>query len=103
MNTDNNVNVINVNVKRDLKNNDNDNVSKYNKVRQIDVIADDIQEKLNLPLKSRPFVCLAAQQLTLARLYQHLETVTSGRKVDNPAGLFIYLCKKDGVCSRASN
>ena len=69
---------------------------KYAKARKVEVIADELLQKLGAKDQSRPFMCKVAWKLSEARIYSNLEQATSP-KVKNPIGLFIYLCKRDGV------
>lgn len=68
----------------------------YDKARQVDQIADRLMEKLKANASSRPFLCKAAWKLPENVIYNNLEAATSP-KCKNPMGLFIYLCKRDGV------
>lgn len=79
---------------RDLDNNVIDNDRNYDKSKQVDMIADRLVEKLNAQSTSRPFMCKVAWKLSEARIWDNLEQALKGK---NPTGLFIYLCKKDGV------
>lgn len=90
----NNNNVID-NVNKYLTNNviDNDN-DNYEKSKNVDYIADRIAERLKAAETSRPFLCKAIMSLPEFRVWNNVETAVQGR---NPMGLFIYLCKKDGV------
>ncbi len=79
-----------------------DNVgSNYFKGRELDRRSDDLLKKLHLDDGSKGFMYKTVQKLSESRIQQHLETVTkpskNGKKIDNPVGLFIYLCKRDGV------
>lgn len=90
-------NIVNVNENnKKLNNNDNviDNDNKYSASKQIDYIADRLVDKLNATDKSRPFLCKVAWKLPEHRIWNHVESAMRGK---NPMGLFIYLCKKDGV------
>lgn len=69
---------------------------KYVKSRKVEVIADDLLTKLNAKEESRPFMCKVAWKLSESKIYSNLEQAVSP-KVKNPIGLFIYLCKRDGV------
>ena len=69
---------------------------KYTKSRRVEVIADDLVEKLKVNNQSRPFMCKVAWRLPESTIYSNLEQATAP-KVKNPVGLFIYLCKRDGV------
>lgn len=91
------VNVIeNENVRTNSNFNTNDNVvgDKYAAGRKVERIADTLLEKLNLKAESRPFMCKVAYKLSEARIWDNLEQALKGK---NPVGLFIYLCKRDGV------
>lgn len=69
---------------------------KYAKSRKVETIADDLLKKLGAKDQSRPFMCKVAWKLSEAKIYANLEQATSP-KSKNPIGLFIYLCKRDGV------
>lgn len=77
-------------------NNVNDNVlgEKYRKGRNVEVIADALMAKLRAKPESRPFMCKVAWKLSDVRIWYNLEAAQKGH---NPIGLFIYLCKRDGV------
>lgn len=91
----------NVNVSLKTNYNNNDNVSKYDKARRVEFIADSLLEKFGLDESSRPFMCKVAYKLSEARIWEHYSHVTtppkSGKPISNPFGLFIWLCKRDGV------
>ncbi len=70
--------------------------NKYDKARQVDRVADRLMDKLKANESSRPFLCKVAWKLSENTIYNNLEAATSP-KSKNPMGLFIYLCKKDGV------
>lgn len=76
----------------------NDNViaDKYARARKVEEIADTLLVKLRLSQDSRPFMCKVAWRLSEARIWSNLEKAQKpgGR---NPVGLFIFLCKRDGV------
>lgn len=92
MSQDNNVNdnVIGV---RTNNYNDIDN-GRYDKGKQVEFVADKLQQRLGMKKKSRPFLCKAAYKLSEARLWDNCDQALKGK---NPAGLFIWLCKRDGV------
>lgn len=92
MSHDNNVND-NVNVVRANNYNVNDN-GRYSKGKQVEFIADKLLKQLSMKDESRPFLCKAAYKLTEARLMDNCEQALKGK---NPIGLFIWLCKRDGV------
>lgn len=71
--------------------NDND---KYAKSRKVEILADSLLDKLNLGPGSRPFMLKAAWTLSEATLWNNVEVAKKGT---NPPGLFIFLCKRDGV------
>lgn len=77
-------------------NNVNDNVreGKYDKAKQVEVVADTLLERLGAKVESRPFMCKVAWKLPEHRVWTNVETALKG---NNPVGLFIYLCKRDGV------
>lgn len=88
--------------KTKFSNNANDNEGKYDKAKRVDFVADDLVRKFNLPETSREFMCKVAWKLPEARIWQHFEYVhlppKPGKKpISNKVGMFIYLCKKDGV------
>lgn len=90
MSQDNNVNVNDV---RANNYNVNDN-GRYAKGKQVEFIADKLLKSLGMKQESRPFLCKAAYALNEARLWDNCEQALKGK---NPAGLFIWLCKRDGV------
>ena len=71
------------------------NQSNYLQSRKVEVIADKLVEKLGIDEKSRPFMCKVAWKLSEARIWSNLEQAQKSNR--NPVGLFIYLCKRDGV------
>lgn len=75
-------------------NNVNEKGSKYSRSCKVDSIADDLVRKLGAKTESRPFFCKVAWKLPEARIWNNFELASKG---NNPTGLFIYLCKKDGV------
>lgn len=79
---------------------DNDNV-KYERGRQVEVIADRLLKEFKLDEGSRSFMCKVAYKLSEARIWQHVEHVNTppknGKPITNKVGLFIWLCKRDGV------
>lgn len=93
-------------------NNDNENVSylkgnyndidndidmendKYARGKKVEITADRLISKLHTSMESRPFMCKVAWKLSEARIWDNVEQALKGR---NPMGLFIYLCKRDGV------
>lgn len=87
----------NDNVNVFLKNNNNviDNVSRYEKARHVEEIADRLLDKLGMDISSRPFMCKVAWNLSEARIWDNLEQANKSKI--NKIGLFIYLCKRDGV------
>lgn len=95
----NNVNVNQSSIDPNNNVNVNDNVDKYETARKVEVIADRLLERFGLPEKSRGFMLKVAYRLPEARIWQHYEHVTSKstKPITNPVGLFIWLCKKDGV------
>lgn len=96
MKHDNNVNVNRVSITPNYNNNVNDNVDKYVIARNAERIADRLMEKLNAPDKWRDFYLKVAYKLPEARIWNNYEK-TMGKKVTDPARLFTWLCKKDGV------
>lgn len=83
----------NVNVSEKPNYNDIDN-GRYDKGKQVEAFADRLLGKLDMKAESRPFLCKAAYKLSEARLWDNCEQALKGK---NPAGLFIWLCKRDGV------
>lgn len=69
--------------------------SKYERSRKVEEIADSLLEKLNVDEKSRPFMCKVAWKLSESRIWQNVEQAQKSKV--NSVGLFIYLCKRDGV------
>lgn len=84
----------NVNDNVFLKNTNNNVNDKYAKSRKVEIIADRLIDKLGLSSQSRDFMLKAAWKLSEARLWDNVEQAAKGK---NPVGLFIYLCKRDGV------
>lgn len=87
----------NGNVNLTSNNNSNDIVTndKYARARKVENIADTLLEKLGLDVTSRPFMCKVALRLSEARIWDNLEQAQKATK--SKPGLFIYLCKRDGV------
>lgn len=77
-----------------LTNNNNDNVGKYQKSKLADNIASKLQTKLGMKEESKPFLCKVAYKLPENIIWDNCDQALKGR---NPAGLFIWLCKRDGV------
>lgn len=73
----------------------NDN-GKYERARQVEFIADSLVDKFALTEESRPFMCKVAYKLSEARIWENYEKATAKGSM-NPVGLFIWLCKRDGV------
>jgi hypothetical protein len=78
----------------EVKNN-NVNVDKYGVARAADRIADLLLFKLGMSEESRGFMCKVAYKLPEARIWSNLEKALTAKK--SKPGLFIWLCKKDGV------
>lgn len=93
----NNNDIVNGNVNSTSNNNSNDNVSndKYSAARRVERLADLLLEKMGLDIGSRPFMCKVAWKLSEARIWDNYEQSLKARK--SKVGLFIYLCKRDGV------
>lgn len=73
-----------------------DNVAnKYARARNVERIADLLLQKLNLDSGSREFMCKVAWKLSEAKIWQNYEDSLKAKK--SRVGLFIYLCKRDGV------
>lgn len=83
----------NDNVNVSSRNNINDN-DKYSKSKVADNIAARLKSKLSMKEDSTPFLCKVAYKLPEARIWDNCEQALKGK---NPAGLFIWLCKRDGV------
>lgn len=81
----------NVVLKPNNINNDND---KYDKSKAADNIAVRLMGKLNMKEDSKPFLCKVAYKLPENRIWDNCEQALKG---NNPIGLFIWLCKRDGV------
>ena len=79
--------------------NDNDvKKRKYEQGKKVEWIADELLKKFNADPKSRPFFCKVGWRLSEARIWYNVEQATKPNpKITNPLGLFIYLCKRDGV------
>lgn len=90
----NNVNETRSSIDPNYNVNDNNNV-KYEVARNVERIADALLDKLGLPEDSRPFMCKAAYKLSEARIWANLEKAMQATK--SKPGLFIWLCKRDGV------
>jgi hypothetical protein len=73
--------------------NNNVNVT-YDRAKVVDAIVDKLEAGLNAKPESRAFLCKAAWRLSEARIWLNYEKSLMGT---NPMGLFIWLCKKDGV------
>lgn len=74
---------------------DNDVKKKlYEQGKRVEILADELLRKLSADTKSRPFLCKVAWKLSEARIWYNVEQALKGK---NPMGLFIYLCKRDGV------
>lgn len=84
----------NVGTTNNFNNNNNVIDNKYQAGRTVERLADELMKKLGAEEKSRPFLCKAAWKLSEARIWQNVESALKGR---NRMGLFIYLCKRDGV------
>lgn len=88
--------IVNGNVSNNSNYNSNDNVpDRYARERRIDEIADQLLLRFGLTTNSKPFMCKAARKLSEARIWQHYEAAQAATK--SKPGLFIYLCKRDGV------
>lgn len=72
---------------------DNDR-KKYERGRRVEILADEMLQALGANQSSRQFMCKVAWKLSEARIWGNIESAKKGR---NPMGLFIYLCKRDGV------
>lgn len=85
----------NVNLTSNYISNDNVSNDKYARARNVENIADQLLLKLGLDIKSRPFMCKVAWRLSEARIWDNYEQSLKAKT--SKAGLFIYLCKRDGV------
>lgn len=83
----------NVNGNLTSNNNINDN-DKYDKGKFADNVATRLQSKLGMKDDSKPFLCKVAYKLPESRIWDNCEQALKG---NNPIGLFIWLCKRDGV------
>lgn len=87
---------VKVNVFQNTNYIDNENVNdRYARSKKVEEIADMLLMKLGLDQGSRPFMCKVAWKLSEACIWGNLEKAQNGSK--NPVGLFIFLCKRDGV------
>lgn len=84
----------NVNVGTTYNNDINDNVNKYDRSKMADNIATILQAKLGMKDDSKPFLCKVAYKLPEYKIWDNCEQALKG---NNPIGLFIWLCKRDGV------
>jgi hypothetical protein len=87
----NDIDNVNVSSRDNYNDIDNDN---YRKAKSVEFTADRLLTKLGAKPESRPFMCKVAWKLSEARIWDNAEQAIKGR---NPMGLFIYLCKRDGV------
>lgn len=86
----------NVNVNLTSNFNNNNNVDpKYARSRQVEATADALLEKFGLDISSRPFMCKVALRLSEARIWDNYEQAQKATR--SKVGLFIFLCKRDGV------
>jgi hypothetical protein len=85
----------NVSITTNYNSNDNVIKDKYARARKVEGIADSLLEKFNLDIGSRPFMCKVALRLSEARIWDNYEQSLKATK--SKVGLFIYLCKRDGV------
>lgn len=90
MSHDNNVNV-NGFLKSNYNVNDNDSMKRS---QEVEIIADRLLQKLGARAESRPFMCKVAWKLPENNIWNNVEQALKGK---NPIGLFIFLCKRDGV------
>lgn len=91
------INNVNVNV-IGFNHNNNNNVNGTSRTlarsRNIDVMIEKLQSGLNAKDESRPFLAKACWKLPEASVWSNYETAIKG---NNPMGLFIWLCKKQGL------
>lgn len=85
----------NVNLTSNYNSNDNVANDKYSAARKVENTADLLLEKMGLDIGSRPFMCKVAWKLSEARIWDNYEQSLKASK--SKVGLFIYLCKRDGV------
>jgi len=71
----------------------NDIEHKYLRSRRVEIVADKLVEIYNNS-GGRAFYCKVAWRLSEARIWENVEQAANGK---NKTGLFIYLCKRDGV------
>lgn len=90
----NNVNVNDVNKPITMNNVNVIENDTYAKSKQVEMVADKLLESLGANASSRPFMCKVAYKLKEHVIWNNLEAAKKGK---NPMGLFIYLCKRDGV------
>ncbi len=76
-----------------INNIDND---RFAASRNAESIAYKLVDKFNSPT-SFNFYCKVAYKLSEARIWQHYERATTAPNVKSPAGLFNWLCRRDGV------
>lgn len=74
-------------------NNNNVNDQKYGRSRKVENIADRLITIFGNE-QFRPFYCKVAWKLSEAKIWSNVEQAQKG---NNPAKLFSYLCKRDGV------
>jgi len=89
------INNVNVNV---LKSNNNNNVNEPKnslaRSKSIDSMIDKLQSGLQAKDESRPFLAKSCWKLPESSIWSNYEAAQKGK---NPMGLFIWLCKKQGV------
>ena len=90
----NNVNAVSLKPNYNDNDIDNEKGNNYEQGRRVEATADALIQKLGAKQESRPFMCKVAYKLSEARIWYNVEQALKGR---NPMGLFVYLCKRDGV------
>lgn len=95
--SDRNNDIVNGNVSRTSNYISNDNIisDRYVRARRVENIADSLLDKLGLTTESRPFMCKVAWKLSEARIWDNYEQAQKAKT--SKVGLFIFLCKRDGV------
>lgn len=96
----NDIDNVNGNLKHNNNNIDNDaKTRRYAQGRKVEILVSEIVRKFEqagtkIKKGSMPFLYKAAWRLSEARIWNNVESALKG---DNPVGLFIYLCKRDGI------
>jgi hypothetical protein len=69
-------------------------ISMFEKSKQVEAIAESLCAKFG-NRDSYEFYCKVAYKLPEASIWRHYEKVTTGKRVDSPARLFTWLCKRE--------